>query len=193
MCDFTHLMSGKFWMSDLNSRDLRGVYDVVAAYAGRHNVSIEQIEELFKRLVVLANEAGVASVAPSAVERPQSVIRAEILDSVVAAVAGGADHDCPKAEQPSGMAMEPAISLDNAVTDDKVHCLCCGKGFTMLKRHLGSVHGLTEAQYRNMFNLPADFPLVAPNYSKRKAEYAKSSGLGKYARETGADQAEELR
>jgi predicted transcriptional regulator len=52
----------------------------------------------------------------------------------------------------------------------------------MLKRHLGSEHGLTEAEYRTMFNLPADFPLVAPSYSRRKADHAKQAGFGKYER-----------
>lgn len=77
----------------------------------------------------------------------------------------------------------PAASVEQTMTEDTIFCLCCGKGFKMLKRHLGAEHGLTEAEYRAMFNLPADTPLVAPSYSKRKAEYAKRAGLGKYARD----------
>lgn len=76
----------------------------------------------------------------------------------------------------------PAIPLDRAVTEDKVFCLCCGRGFKMLKRHLGAEHGLTEAEYRAMFNLPADFALVAPAYSRKKASHAKQAGFGKYDR-----------
>ena len=68
------------------------------------------------------------------------------------------------------------------MTEDTIFCLCCGKGFKMLKRHLGAEHGLTEAEYRAMFNLPADMPLVAPSYSRKKAEYAKEAGFGKYSR-----------
>jgi predicted transcriptional regulator len=75
-----------------------------------------------------------------------------------------------------------AIPLDRAVTEDKVYCLCCGKGFKMLKRHLGAEHGLTEAEYRAMFDLPADFALVAPAYSRKKASHAKQAGFGKYDR-----------
>lgn len=85
----------------------------------------------------------------------------------------------PKAEAGS----EPAIPISKAVTDEKVYCLCCGKGFRMLKRHIGAEHGLTEAQYRNKFGLPEDFPLVAPSYSEMKASFAKKAGLGKYARQ----------
>ena len=76
----------------------------------------------------------------------------------------------------------PAIPVENAVTHDKVYCLCCGKGFKMLKRHLGAEHGLTESAYRAMFGLAEDFPLVAPSYSERKASYARRVGFGKYDR-----------
>ncbi|MEX3314466.1 MucR family transcriptional regulator [Sulfitobacter sp. PS-8MA] len=77
----------------------------------------------------------------------------------------------------------PAAAVEQTMTEDTIFCLCCGKGFKMLKRHIGAEHGLTEAEYRVMFNLPADAPLVAPSYSKRKAEYAKRAGLGKYTRD----------
>lgn len=79
---------------------------------------------------------------------------------------------------------EPALPLDRAVTHDKVYCLCCGKGFKMLKRHLGAEHGLTEAAYRTLFDLPEDMPLVAPSYSERKASYAREAGFGRYDRGT---------
>ena len=77
---------------------------------------------------------------------------------------------------------KPAVDPESAVTHTQVFCMCCGKGFKMLKRHIGAEHGLTEAQYRIKFGLPADFPLVAPEYSERKANTAKKLGLGKYDR-----------
>ncbi|MCE0503902.1 MucR family transcriptional regulator [Roseivivax sp. GX 12232] len=86
-----------------------------------------------------------------------------------------------QAGQPGPQAV-PALPIAEAVTQDKVYCLCCGKGFKMLKRHIGSEHGLTEEQYRRMFGLTEDTPLVAPSYSERKARYAKERGLGTYAR-----------
>lgn len=79
--------------------------------------------------------------------------------------------------------VKPALPISQAVTRDKVFCLCCGKGFKMLKRHLGAEHGLTEAEYRRLYGLPEDMPLVAPSYSARKADYAKQAGLGKYSRD----------
>lgn len=79
--------------------------------------------------------------------------------------------------------IKPALPISQAVTQEKVFCLCCGKGFQMLKRHLGVEHGLNESQYRKMFDLPESMPLVAPSYSDRKAAHAKQLGLGKYHRE----------
>ena len=79
--------------------------------------------------------------------------------------------------------IKPALPINQAVTQDQVFCLCCGKGFKMLKRHLGVEHGLNESEYRNLFDLPESMPLVAPSYSDKKAAHAKQLGLGKYHRE----------
>ena len=89
----------------------------------------------------------------------------------------------PAAPAPEG-GLAPAIPLSRAVTEDRVFCLCCGKGFKMLKRHLGAEHGMTEAEYRAAFGLPEEMPLVAPSYSRRKASYARKVGFGRYSRET---------
>ena len=78
----------------------------------------------------------------------------------------------------------PALPISQAVTQNQVFCLCCGKGFKMIKRHLGVEHGLTEGEYRKLFDLPESMPLVAPSYSDRKAAHAKKVGLGKYHRDT---------
>lgn len=79
--------------------------------------------------------------------------------------------------------IKPALPINQAVTQDQVFCLCCGKGFKMLKRHLGVEHGLNESEYRKLFDLPEAMPLVAPSYSDKKAAHAKQLGLGKYHRE----------
>lgn len=81
---------------------------------------------------------------------------------------------------------KPAVPIEQSWTPDRVTCLCCGRSFTMLKRHLMAEHGLTEAEYRTRFNLAEDHPLTAPNYSRRKAEHAKQIGLGKYSRDDDA-------
>ena len=111
-------------------------------------------------------------------------------DDIVALVAKlsrelGIDETGPEAPPAPSEAghLTPALPIARAVTPDKVFCLCCGKGFKMLKRHLGAEHGMTEAEYRGAFGLPEEMPLVAPNYSQRKANYARKVGFGRYSRE----------
>nr|WP_255613596.1 MucR family transcriptional regulator [Pseudogemmobacter faecipullorum] len=78
----------------------------------------------------------------------------------------------------------PNLTPETAITRDRIFCLCCGKGFKMLKRHLGAEHGMTEEAYRAAYQLAESYPLVAPSYSERKASYARSVGFGKYDRNT---------
>ena len=78
---------------------------------------------------------------------------------------------------------EPAVSIRASIKPDYIVCLEDGKKLKMLKRHLRAEHGLSESEYRIKFNLDDDHPLVAPNYSLRKADYAKKAGLGRYARD----------
>ncbi|MCR8550575.1 MucR family transcriptional regulator [Salipiger sp. P9] len=100
---------------------------------------------------------------------------------------GGTPAVAPAPQANPGM--RPALPIEQAVTEDKVYCLCCGRGFKMLKRHLGAEHGMTEAEYRAAFGLPEDMPLVAPSYSRKKASHAKEAGLGKYDRSVIAGEA----
>jgi predicted transcriptional regulator len=73
---------------------------------------------------------------------------------------------------------KPSVAINKSVTDDYIICLEDGKKLQMLKRHLKTVYNLTVEQYRERWGLPADYPVVAPNYAKRRSEIAKSSGLG---------------
>ena len=133
---------------------------IVAAYASRPDVTPDEIVNLYRRLT------------------------GEVQDLPVSATMAEPAHG---AVQGHG-GMRPALPVTQAVTEEKVYCLCCGRGFKMLKRHLGAEHGMTEAQYRAAFGLPEDFPLVAPSYSRKKAAHAKEAGLGKYNRTVMAGQ-----
>ncbi|SFG24874.1 transcriptional regulator, MucR family [Palleronia marisminoris] len=82
----------------------------------------------------------------------------------------------------NGQTRIPAVPVESAVTPDLVYCLCCGRGFKMLKRHLAAEHDLTEEEYRIAFGLPESTPLVAPRYSEQKAAYAREAGLGRHSR-----------
>ncbi|MBZ9709310.1 MucR family transcriptional regulator [Mesorhizobium sp. ESP7-2] len=75
---------------------------------------------------------------------------------------------------------EPAVSIKKSVTPDFIICLEDGKKFKSLKRHLQHFN-LTPDQYRQKWNLPTDYPMVAPNYAATRSALAKSIGLGRKA------------
>ncbi|PBC00501.1 MucR family transcriptional regulator [Mesorhizobium sp. WSM3860] len=72
---------------------------------------------------------------------------------------------------------EPAVDPERSVFPDHIICLEDGKKFMSLKRHLMTDHGLTPKQYRAKWNLPADHPMVAPNYAERRSALAKALGF----------------
>lgn len=74
---------------------------------------------------------------------------------------------------------QPAVPIKKSIFPDYVVCLEDGKKLKMLKRHLQSNYGLTPEQYREKWGLPADYPLVAPNYAKRRSALARNIGLGR--------------
>lgn len=74
---------------------------------------------------------------------------------------------------------EPAVPVRKSITGDFLICLENGKKFKSLKRHLRTHHNLTPEQYRAKWNLPADYPMVAPNYSATRSQLAKDNGLGR--------------
>ena len=76
----------------------------------------------------------------------------------------------------------PAVTVKKSVTLDYIICLEDGKKLKMLKRHLKTSFDLTPEQYRERWGLPADYPMVAPNYAKRRSALAKEIGLGKRGR-----------
>ena len=77
---------------------------------------------------------------------------------------------------------EPAVSVRASVHQDHLVCLDCGKHFSMLKRHLMTDHQLTPDQYRQRWQLPPAYPIVAPAYAKTRSALAKRIGLGRKGR-----------
>jgi predicted transcriptional regulator len=73
----------------------------------------------------------------------------------------------------------PAVSIRRSVQHDRVTCLECGWAGSMLRRHLGTAHGLTVDAYRARWNLSRDHAVVAPAYSERRSTMAKQIGLGR--------------
>jgi predicted transcriptional regulator len=100
------------------------------------------------------------------------------LPALIASVDGalrslaGAVRAAPPAEK-----REPAVPIKKSITPDYLICLDDGKQFKSLKRHLAAL-GMTPEAYRAKWGLPADYPMVAPNYAAQRSDLAKSMGLG---------------
>ncbi len=73
---------------------------------------------------------------------------------------------------------KPAVSVRKSVQDDQITCLECGGSFKSLKRHLMTHHSLSPEEYREKWELPADYPMVAPAYAEARSRLAKEMGLG---------------
>lgn len=91
-------------------------------------------------------------------------------------------HDAVRALSRGGTAsagnQEPAVAISKSVTADYIICLEDGRKLKMLKRYLRTQYGMSPEDYRRKWGLPGDYPMVAPNYAKRRSEFAKEIGLG---------------
>ena len=81
--------------------------------------------------------------------------------------------------------LKPAVPIKKSIEPDFMVCLEDGKRFKSLKRHLRTSYGLTPEEYREKWGLPADYPMVAPNYAEARSQLAKRSGLGQIRRRAG--------
>jgi predicted transcriptional regulator len=97
-----------------------------------------------------------------------------LISNVYAALAG-----LGEAAQEEETPPEPAVSIRASVKPDYIVCLEDGKKLKMLKRHLMTHYNMTPDEYRARWNLPADYPMVAPNYADKRRELAKKIGLGR--------------
>ena len=82
------------------------------------------------------------------------------------------------APMPDREELKPAISVKKSVNPDFIICLEDGKKFKSLKRHLRTHYNLSPEEYREKWNLPHDYPMVAPNYAAARSDLAKKMGLG---------------
>ena len=74
--------------------------------------------------------------------------------------------------------LKPAVPVRKSVTDDHIVCLEDGKKFKSLKRHLRTRYDMSPEEYREKWSLPADYPMVAPNYARQRSDLARKMGLG---------------
>jgi predicted transcriptional regulator len=122
----------------------------------------------------LAAEVVAAFVSKNSLPRSELPALIEAVHASLVSLAKG------EASPPPVEAREPAVSIRKSITPDYLICLDDGKKFKSLKRHLAAL-GLTPEQYREKWNLPYDYPMVAPNYAAVRSALAKKSGLGQTA------------
>ena len=135
------------------------------------------------------NEAGATTIPTAADETRRlaaKIVSAHVANNNVAVAdlpglitqVYGALEKLGKPAEPVITRPEPAVSVRKSVTPDHIICLEDGKKLKMLKRHLAAAYNMTPDQYRERWGLPADYPMVAPNYATQRSALAKSIGLG---------------
>jgi len=110
----------------------------------------------------VSNNTVAVSDLPRLIEETYSALNAQ------GAPAEAADPERPK----------PAVPIKKSIQPDYIVCLEDGKELKMLKRHLKTAYDMTPDEYRARWDLPPEYPMVAPNYAKRRSELAKEIGLG---------------
>ncbi|WP_246765483.1 MucR family transcriptional regulator [Aminobacter sp. SR38] len=89
------------------------------------------------------------------------------------------DIKSPREPSSNSRFLRPAVPIENSVTGDYIICLEDGRKFKFIKNHIETIYHLSPAQYRAKWNLPSDYPMVAPNYSALRSRMAKELGLGR--------------
>jgi predicted transcriptional regulator len=103
-----------------------------------------------------------------------------LIQEVFRTLSGVGSHPAPEPERP-----QPAVPVKKSITPGYLICLEDGKKLKMLKRHLKTSYNLSPEQYRERWGLPADYPMVAPDYAKHRSSLAKKIGLGTTPRARG--------
>lgn len=98
----------------------------------------------------------------------------DLIESVFSKLSDLAEGQVAEAEN-----LSPAVPIKKSITADFIICLEDGKKLKMLKRHLMTSYGMTPEDYRARWGLKPDYPMVAPNYAKKRQELAKKIGLGR--------------
>ena len=102
-----------------------------------------------------------------------------VIETVKKAFGGSGEAVSTMPSDSVSKAWQPAVPVKKSVTPEAVICLCCGRRFKSLRRHLQTTHQLSPREYRATFDLKSDYPIVAPNYAAQRSDLAKSLGLGR--------------
>jgi predicted transcriptional regulator len=101
---------------------------------------------------------------------------------VIRAVRMGLVALAPEPQDVHAPKQTPAVPVKSSVGREAITCLICGRRQKMLKRHIMIAHGLSPAEYRQLFQLRSDYPMTAPNYAKKRSQLARQFGLGTHAK-----------
>ena len=123
-----------------------------------------ELVELTTRIVsaYVSNNAVVANDLPQLISDTHQALRKASL--------GGSQQDAEE--------LKPKVPIKKSIHADYLICLEDGKKFKSLKRHLRTHYNLSPEEYRERWDLPHDYPMVAPNYAKERSDLAKKMGLG---------------
>jgi predicted transcriptional regulator len=139
-------------------------------------VRLRQDQYMNKKIVELASGIVAAYIGHNMVRSGEI---ASLIHKVHAALARLSSDALEEPAKP----LVPAVSIRKSVTPDHIVCLEDGRKFKSLSRHLKAVYGLTPDEYRRKWNLPAEYPMVAPSYSQHRSRLAKEIGLGMRSRQ----------
>ncbi len=131
--------------------------------------------------VHLAAEIAAAYVANNSLPPAEIPNLLKSIHASLREISGKASSASPSAAE-AVAPQKPAVPINKTVSPDHIVCLEDGQSFRSLKRHLGTAHNMTPQQYREKWGLPADYPMVAPNYAEARSEMAKKIGLGQRRR-----------
>ena len=111
-----------------------------------------------------------------------NTVAAEALPSLIANIHAALSGVSTGPVEPEPEPKEPAVPIRKSINADFLICLEDGRKFKSLKRHLRTKYDMSPEEYRTKWNLPKDYPMVAPNYAKARSELAKQMGLGQGGR-----------
>ena len=129
-------------------------------------------------ILKLASEIVAAYVSNNPIPVSEVPAMIKSVHSALGGLVGASQSEIPTA-------MKPVVPVKRSVHPDYIVCLEDGKKLKMLKRYLRSNYNMTPEEYRAKWGLPADYPMVAPNYAAQRSEFAKRIGLGRSASSSG--------
>lgn len=145
-------------------------------FANSQTLPEEPVSENFPNYIEIASDIVSAYIAKNSVS-------ATDLPDIIVSVYASLKNLGSEPAIPAAAPLVPAVPIRKSVTPDAIICLEDGKPFKALKRHLNTSFGLSPAQYRAKWGLPADYPMVAPAYSEVRSAMAKAIGLGRKPKE----------